>query len=94
MSVPGEAEATTVSAAALRARARRGHGVLVHLALVVVEPLVIHARLEDALVLVATRRAGRRSGIPFGPWMVCGAWVGVLFGADLWNAYLALLGIG
>ncbi|KTR40849.1 peptidase A24 [Curtobacterium oceanosedimentum] len=47
-----------------------------------------------ALVLVATRRAGRRSGIPFGPWMVCGAWVGVLFGADLWNAYLALLGIG
>ncbi|MFJ5144692.1 prepilin peptidase [Curtobacterium sp. NPDC088465] len=47
-----------------------------------------------ALVLVATRRVGRRSGIPFGPWMVCGAWVGVFSGADFWNAYLALLGIG
>lgn len=46
-----------------------------------------------AIVLVASRRAGRRSGIPFGPWMVCGAWVGVFFGAALWNGYLSLIGL-
>ncbi len=34
-----------------------------------------------ALVLVALRRAGRKSGIPFGPWMLAGAWVGIFFGS-------------
>jgi leader peptidase (prepilin peptidase)/N-methyltransferase len=46
-----------------------------------------------ALVLVVARRAGRKSGIPFGPWMLAGAWIGILFGNTLWGAYLSLLGI-
>lgn len=46
-----------------------------------------------AIVLVVTRRAGRRSGIPFGPWMVGGAWIGIFFGAGIWNSYVALIGL-
>ncbi|MFF1878188.1 prepilin peptidase [Leifsonia sp. NPDC058230] len=46
-----------------------------------------------ALALVASRRAGRKSGIPFGPWMLAGAWIGILFGNTVWGAYLSLLGI-
>lgn len=42
--------------------------------------------------LLLTRRAGRKSGIPFGPWMLAGALVGVAFGEQLWNGYLNLLG--
>ncbi len=41
--------------------------------------------------LVVTRRAGRASGIPFGPWMLLGAAVGVLAGERLWQAYLQVL---
>lgn len=33
------------------------------------------------LGLIALRRAGRRSAIPFGPFMLSGAWLGVLLGA-------------
>ncbi|WP_297082202.1 A24 family peptidase [uncultured Demequina sp.] len=39
------------------------------------------------VVLMLARRADRRSGIPFGPWMVGGAAVGVAWGAPLWDAY-------
>ena len=46
-----------------------------------------------ALVLVVTRRAGRGSGIPFGPWMLAGAWLGILAGPTIGSAYLALLGL-
>lgn len=46
-----------------------------------------------ALGLLVTRRATRRSGIPFGPWMLAGAWVGIFWGAQLWNGYLSLVGI-
>jgi leader peptidase (prepilin peptidase)/N-methyltransferase len=46
-----------------------------------------------AVALLLTRRARRRAGIPFGPWMLAGAWVGVLAGNAVWSAYLALLGI-
>lgn len=42
-------------------------------------------------VLIATRRAGRKSGIPFGPWMIGGAALGMLGGAPLWDAYLGLM---
>ncbi len=45
------------------------------------------------LVLGAARRARKGSGIPFGPWMLAGAWLGVLAGPSIWNAYLALLGL-
>jgi leader peptidase (prepilin peptidase)/N-methyltransferase len=45
-----------------------------------------------AIVLVLTRRTGRRGGIPFGPWMLGGAWLGIAIGTPLWGAYLSLLG--
>ncbi|WEO76793.1 prepilin peptidase [Cryobacterium sp. SO2] len=41
-----------------------------------------------AVVLLATRRVGRTGGIPFGPWMLAGAWTGILAGELLWEAYL------
>lgn len=46
-----------------------------------------------AVVLLAVRRAGRRSGIPFGPWMLAGAWLGIAVGAPAWDGYLRLLGL-
>ena len=46
-----------------------------------------------AVGLVMARRANRKSGIPFGPWMLAGAWVGVFFGATIWSGYLTLLGV-
>jgi leader peptidase (prepilin peptidase)/N-methyltransferase len=46
-----------------------------------------------AIALVAVRRAGRRSGIPFGPWMLVGAWLGIALGPPLWATYLGLLGL-
>lgn len=45
------------------------------------------------IVLLLTRRAGRSTGIPFGPWMLLGAWVGAFSGVPIWNAYLRLLGL-
>jgi leader peptidase (prepilin peptidase)/N-methyltransferase len=41
-----------------------------------------------ALALLVTRRVGRSGGIPFGPWMLSGAWLGTLAGASIWDAYL------
>jgi leader peptidase (prepilin peptidase)/N-methyltransferase len=41
-----------------------------------------------AIVLLTTRRLKRTAGIPFGPWMLAGAWVGVLAGPALWEIYL------
>ena len=46
-----------------------------------------------SVFLIATRRAGRKSGIPFGPWMLAGAFVGVFFGEHLWTGYLGLVGL-
>jgi len=43
--------------------------------------------------LLLAKRASRKSGIPFGPWMLGGAWVGILFGGPLWEGYLSLLGL-
>jgi leader peptidase (prepilin peptidase)/N-methyltransferase len=39
------------------------------------------------------RKAGRKSTIPFGPWMLLGAWIGILFGANITAGYLAMLGL-
>lgn len=47
-----------------------------------------------AIGLMVLRKAGRKSGIPFGPWMLVGAWVGIFFGNVAWGAYLSLLGLG
>ena len=44
-----------------------------------------------SVVLLATGRVRRGGGIPFGPWMLAGAWVGVLVGAPVADAYLSLL---
>ena len=44
-----------------------------------------------SIALLASRRAGRRSRIPFGPWMIAGAWLGIVVGAQVWAAYLGLM---
>lgn len=44
-----------------------------------------------SIVLLVMGRASRSSGIPFGPWMLAGAALGVAVGEQLWDAYLALL---
>jgi leader peptidase (prepilin peptidase)/N-methyltransferase len=47
-----------------------------------------------AIALLATRRVSRGSGIPFGPWMLAGAWVGIVAGEPLVSFYLSSLGLG
>lgn len=46
-----------------------------------------------AVVLVVLRRAGRGSGIPFGPWMLGGTALAVLAGEPIWHGYLRLVGL-
>ncbi|MET3635830.1 MULTISPECIES: prepilin peptidase [Curtobacterium] len=46
-----------------------------------------------AIALVAIGRARMGSGVPFGPSMLVGAWIGIVLGAPLWSAYLGLLGL-
>jgi leader peptidase (prepilin peptidase)/N-methyltransferase len=46
-----------------------------------------------AVVLIVARRARRTTGIPFGPWMLGGAWVGILLGEPIARGYLALFGL-
>jgi leader peptidase (prepilin peptidase)/N-methyltransferase len=46
-----------------------------------------------AVVLLASRRVTRKGGIPFGPWMLVGAWAGIFAGDTLWSSYLALFGL-
>ncbi|WP_243844313.1 A24 family peptidase [Salinibacterium sp. ZJ454] len=46
-----------------------------------------------AVILVIIRRAGRRTAIPFGPWMIVGAWVGMLGGDAIARAYLTMFGL-
>jgi len=45
------------------------------------------------IVLLALRKGGRKTAIPFGPWMVAGAWVGVFAGAPIAAGYLSLFGL-
>jgi leader peptidase (prepilin peptidase)/N-methyltransferase len=54
------------------------------------------AFLLGALVgvgLIIARRASRTTGIPFGPWMLGGAWVGIMLGEPMARGYLALFGL-
>lgn len=46
-----------------------------------------------SLILIWLKRAGRKSGIPFGPWMLLGAWLGIFLGEVLWGGYLGLIGL-
>lgn len=43
--------------------------------------------------LMAARKVDRKGGIPFGPWMIAGAWVGVFAGAPVAAWYLGLFGL-
>lgn len=43
------------------------------------------------LVLLATR--GRTARIPFGPWLLAGAWLGILVGREVATGYLSLYGL-
>jgi leader peptidase (prepilin peptidase)/N-methyltransferase len=45
------------------------------------------------LALMLMRRANRTSQIPFGPWMIAGAWVGVFAGGFLADAYFGAVGV-
>lgn len=47
-----------------------------------------------SVILLVLRKANRKSGIPFGPWMLAGAWVGIFWGERIWSGYLALFGLG
>jgi leader peptidase (prepilin peptidase)/N-methyltransferase len=42
------------------------------------------------LILIAARRAGRKTAIPFGPWMILGAWVGLIAGEPVGHWYLGM----
>lgn len=46
-----------------------------------------------SIVLLSLGKATRKTGIPFGPWMLLGAWVGIVFGNEISIGYLALVGI-
>lgn len=45
------------------------------------------------LVLMAIRRAGRKTKIPFGPWMILGAWLGVFAGEFIASTYVGAVGV-
>lgn len=46
-----------------------------------------------AIGLMVVGRAKRGSGIPFGPWMLGGAWLGVFFGEPVLSGYLRIIGL-
>jgi leader peptidase (prepilin peptidase)/N-methyltransferase len=46
-----------------------------------------------SLALIGAKKAGRRTAIPFGPWMIAGAWVGIVFGQALGAWYMSLLAV-
>ena len=46
------------------------------------------------VALILLRRAGRKSKIPFGPYMLIGAWIAVLAGGAVVDWYLGLMGVG
>ena len=43
--------------------------------------------------LLASHRAGRKTAIAFGPWMIAGAWTGVLAGAGIAHSYAQAVGL-
>lgn len=43
------------------------------------------------VILLLARRAGRKTAIPFGPWMIAGAWVGIAAGEPIARWYTELL---
>ena len=45
------------------------------------------------IALIVAGRAGRRTAIPFGPWMIAGAWVGILAGQAVATWYVGLFAV-
>jgi leader peptidase (prepilin peptidase)/N-methyltransferase len=45
------------------------------------------------VILILARRGGRKTAIPFGPWMLLGAWIGIVGGEPIWAGYLSLFGL-
>lgn len=45
------------------------------------------------IILILARRGGRKTAIPFGPWMLVGAWIGIVAGESIWESYLSLFGL-
>ncbi|MEV7971874.1 prepilin peptidase [Cellulomonas sp. NPDC089187] len=45
------------------------------------------------VVLLLTRRAGRSTQLPFGPWMLAGCWIGLVVGPTVAAGYLELVGL-
>jgi leader peptidase (prepilin peptidase)/N-methyltransferase len=43
-----------------------------------------------SVILLATRVVSRKSGIPFGPWMIAGVWLGLVVGEPVAAGYLSL----
>jgi len=46
------------------------------------------------VILIARRKAGRRTAIPFGPWMILGAWAGIIAGETLARWYTGQVHLG
>lgn len=46
-----------------------------------------------AVGLLVVLRSGRRTAVPFGPWIVAGSWIGVAAGQALGTAYWRLTGL-
>ena len=46
-----------------------------------------------AITLLLLRKATRKSGIPFGPWILVGAWTGVGVGNAVFASYLTIFGL-
>ncbi len=45
------------------------------------------------VALIVSRRGGRKSRVPFGPWMVLGAALGAAVGDAVWTGYLTVVGL-
>lgn len=45
------------------------------------------------IVLLATKRATRSTGIPFGPWMFAGTWIAVFAADPIVTSYLSIVGL-
>ncbi len=47
----------------------------------------------SGVLLMLTRRAGRKSRIPYGPYMLVGTWIAVFAGGAIADAYLRVAGV-
>jgi len=40
------------------------------------------------VTVLFVRRGGRKYRYPYGPWMILGAWIGIVWGQDIWSGYI------